>query len=269
MEKVKFHNECSKMDLEIKPPTQEQIKQIKFKYGLEKRIIREGEYMKRIGIIGAMPVEIEILKKELKDCFVETYAGLNYYLGKIKDIEIVLLECGIGKVNAAIYTQILIDKYSVDAIINTGIAGGLSDDVKHLSIVISKQLTYYDVRKIQMINCFPNQEFFKADANLIDLAAKISESNNLDYHIGTIISGEDFISDTERKRKLYQIYKAICIEMEGTAIAHTAFVNQIPFLVIRCISDLANEAATEDYKNFEILAAHESANLVKEMICHI
>ena len=81
----------------------------------------------------------------------------------------------IGKVNAAIYTQILIDQYSVDTILNTGIAGGLSDNIEHLSLVISKQLTYYNVRKIQMINCFPNQEFFKADANLI---VDISLSHN-------------------------------------------------------------------------------------------
>ena len=178
--------------------------------------------MKKIGIIGAMPVEIEIIKNELEDCFVENHGGVDYYIGKIKDVQVVLLACGIGKVNAAIYTQILIDQYSVDIIINTGVAGGLSNNIKHLSLVISKQLSYYDVRKIQMINCFPNQEFFKADANLINLAAKISKSNNLDYHIGTIISGEDFISDTERKKELYQSYKAICVEMEGAAIAHTA-----------------------------------------------
>jgi len=225
--------------------------------------------MKKIGIIGAMPVEIEIIKNELENCFVETHAGLDYYVGKIKDVEVVLLVCGVGKVNAAIYTQILIDWYSVDTIINTGIAGGLSDNIKHLSVVISNQLTYYDVRKIQMINCFPNQEFFMADADLIELAVKVSKLLDFDYHIGTIVSGEDFITDTRRKKELHQIYKAICVEMEGAAIAHTAFVNKIPFLVIRCISDLANEATIEDYKKFEELAAHKSANLVKEMIYHL
>ncbi|SCG83687.1 S-adenosylhomocysteine/5'-methylthioadenosine nucleosidase [Proteiniborus sp. DW1] len=225
--------------------------------------------MKKVGIIGAMPIEVDIIKNELENCFVETHAGLDYYIGKIKDIEVILLVCGIGKVNAAVYTQILIDQYSVDAIINTGIAGGLSDDIKHLSVVISNQLTYYDVRRIQMINCFPNQEFFIADANLIDLAIKISKSYDLDYHIGTIISGEDFITDTRRKKELHQIYKALCVEMEGAAIAHTAFVNNIPFLVIRSISDLANEATVKDYKKFEEIAAHKSANLAKEMIYHL
>jgi len=229
----------------------------------------EGNKMKKIGIIGAMPVEIELIKNEFKNCCVETNAGVNYYLGRIKDIEVILLSCGVGKVNAAIYTQILIDKYSVDAIINTGVAGGLSNDIRHLSVVISSQLIYYDVHKIQMINCFPNQEFFKADTNLIKLAAEVSESDNSDYNIGTIVSGEDFITDTERKRELRQIYKATCVEMEGAAIAHTAFVNKVPFLVIRCISDLANEAASEDYKKFEKLAAHKSAALVKDIIYHL
>lgn len=233
-------------------------------------MLYEGENeMKIIGIAGAMPVEIEIIKNELENCCVETHAGANYYLGKIKDIEVVLLCCGVGKVNAAIYTQILIDKYKVDAIINTGVAGGLSDDIKHLSVVISSQLTYYDVQKIQMIYCFPNQEFFKADTNLINLAVKVSESENYDYNIGTIVSGEDFITESERKRKLHAMYKAACVEMEGAAIAHTAFVNKVPFLVIRCISDLANEAASKDYKNFEKLAAHKSANIVKNMIYHL
>lgn len=225
--------------------------------------------MKKVGIIGAMPIEIEIIKNEMKDYVIETHAGLNYYLGKINNIEVVLLVCGIGKVNAAIYTQILIDKYSVEAIINSGIAGGLSDDVKHLSIVLSKQLTYYDVRSIQMINCYPNQEFFKADTYLLDLATNLAKSNNLDYQVGTIVSGEDFISDTIRKNEFHKTYNAICVEMEGAAIAHVAFVNKVPFLVIRCISDLANEATTEDYKKFEDLAAHKSANLVKEIIYNL
>ncbi len=225
--------------------------------------------MKKVGIIGAMPIEIQIIKNELANCVVETYAGLDYYLGKINNIEVVLVVCGIGKVNAAIYTQILIDKYSVDIIINTGIAGGLSDDVNHLSIVLSKQLTYYDVRSIQMINCYPNQEFFRADTNLIDLAVKILELQKLDYHIGTIVSGEDFISDSIRKKEFHQTYNAICVEMEGASIAHVAFVNKIPFLVIRCISDLANEATTDDYKKFEDIAAHKSANLVKEIIYNL
>lgn len=225
--------------------------------------------MKKIGIIGAMPVEIEIIKNELEDFYIETHAGLDYYIGKIKDIEIILSVCGVGKVNAAIYTQVLIDHYSVDAIINTGVAGGLSDDIEHLSVVISNQLTYHDVCKTQMISLFPNQEFFKADDDLIELAARASKLNNLYYYIGTIISGETFISDSRKKKELHQNYKAICVEMEGAAIAHTAFVNKVPFLVIRCISDLSNEASTEDYKNFEKLAAHKSAKLVKEMIYNL
>lgn len=222
--------------------------------------------MKRIGIIGAMPVEIEILKKELENSTVETHAGSDFYRGEINGVEVILLVCGVGKVNAAIYTQLLIDKYAVDAIINTGIAGGLSDDIKHLSLVLSDQITYYDVRRSQMIGCFPHQEFFKADANMLDLASKIATSNHLDYSIGTIITGDDFIADTMRKNTLHHQYKAACVEMEGAAIGHTAFVNQIPFLVIRCISDLANEATPDMYNEFETLAAHKSANLVKEMI---
>lgn len=228
--------------------------------------VNGGKRVKRIGIIGAMPVEIEILKNDLEKCIVETHAESDFYIGKINGLEVVLLVCGIGKVNAAIYTQILIDKYAVDVIINTGIAGGLSDDIKHLSLVLSKQITYYDVRRSQMIGCFPHQEFFKADGDLIDLASKIAISNHLDYSIGTILTGDDFIADTMRKNELHQLYKVTCVEMEGAAIGHTAFVNQVPFIVIRCISDLANEATPDEYNEFEKLAAHKSANLVKEMI---
>jgi len=222
--------------------------------------------MKKIGIIGAMEVEIEDILNELDSYYIRKHAGLNYYVGNINGIEVIVLSCGIGKVNAAIYTQILIDQYSIDLIINTGIAGALTEEVNHLSLVISKQLTYYDVKKLQMINCFPNQEFFKADKNLIDLATRVSRDNKLEYHVGTIVTGESFISDTKTKKELNQKFNALCVEMEGAAIAHVAFVNNIPFVVIRCISDLANEATNDDYKKFEKSAASKAANLVRDLI---
>ncbi len=177
-----------------------------------------------------------------------------------------MLACSIGKVNAAIGTQILINKYNVDYIINTGIAGGLSPKLKHLSVVISEKLTYHDFDKTLKINWFPNQEYFYADTNLISKAEEAAKRNKLDYYKGVIVTGDKFVSSQELKNNLIEKFDALCVEMEGAAIAHTSYVNDIPFVVIRCISDLADEASNEDYKNFENLAALESSKLVIEMI---
>ncbi len=221
--------------------------------------------MIKIGIISAMELEIEYIKEKMSDVQKYIIKGITYSTGYIDNIEIVLGVCGIGKVNAAIYTQIMIDKFEVNYIINTGIAGSMSSDVKHLDIVVSKDLTYYDVRKEQLKSCYPYQEYFIADENLINYAAK-SIKGNSDFHIGTIITGDDFIAEKLKKDALCERYNALCVEMEGASIAHTAFINEIPFIVIRCISDTADDDASSDYKNFEQIAAKKASLLVVDMV---
>ena len=223
--------------------------------------------MQCIGIISAMWVEVRILHSKMEEIEEMEYAGMKYYRGKLNNRNVVLSTCGVGKVNAAIYTQIMIDKFGVEAIIHTGIAGSMDEDVKHLSVVVADALTYYDVRKEQLKNCFPNQEVFKTDKNLTEV---LKECAGPDAKSGIIITGDDFISSAEKKAKLKTQYKeGLCVEMEGCAVAHTAFVNHIPFGVIRCISDLADGDATEDYDGFEEKAAIKAADIVQNALSKI
>ncbi|MEG2564154.1 MAG: 5'-methylthioadenosine/adenosylhomocysteine nucleosidase [Bacilli bacterium] len=220
--------------------------------------------MNCIGIITAMEVEALLIKKEMAELEMVEYAGVIYCKGMIRGKNVVLLTCGIGKVNAAIYTQILIDKFQVNTIIHTGIAGSMDDKVKHLSLVVGLDLTYYDVRKEQMINWFPKQSTFKSDASLVELLMKNAPKDTLQ---GLIVTGDDFISERSKKEKIKQNYQeALCIEMEGSAVAHTAFVNKVPFVVIRCISDLADNSADIDYESFERQAADKVGTVVLNTI---
>lgn len=229
--------------------------------------------MKTIGIIGAMDVEIEMILKEMESLKINNYGGFKIYTGNIAGKEIVLSRCGTGKVNAAACTQILIDRFGVDVIINTGIAGSLHGEVKICDVVISTAVTYHDVRKGQMINLFPNKESFKADVKLISLAnescTKILDQENLRYHTGLIVTGEQFVAEKALKDKIVEGYKPLCVEMEGGAIGHVAYLNSVPFVVIRSISDNADDEATMNYEEFEKTAAHHSAKIVLQMINHI
>ena len=221
--------------------------------------------MRVIGIIGAMTVEIEMIKESLSTFTEENYAGFHFYVTKYKNLDLILVSCGGGKVNAACCTQILIDKFHVNKIINTGIAGSLNPNVKLCDTVISEDLTYHDVRKVQMKTCFPFKEYFKADNNLKELAIEVFNSSIFEghnYHVGRIVTGDAFISDSNLKSSIIEQYYPYCVEMEGAAIAHVSEINEVPFLVIRSISDNADNEADIDYDKFEKIAANNSAKLV-------
>ncbi|MBE4907564.1 5'-methylthioadenosine/adenosylhomocysteine nucleosidase [Bacillus luteolus] len=224
--------------------------------------------MKKIGIIGAMQVEIDLLIARMETYENSTVAGFPFYTGTLFGKDIVLTRCGVGKVNSAACTQILIDRFNVDCIINTGIAGSLRKEIGILDLVISSDVTHHDVRKAQMKNLFPYQESFIANNRMIVLAQKACETLEVkpNYHFGRIVSGECFVSDTRLKETIINEYSPACVEMEGSAIGHVAFLNNIPFLILRCISDQADDEAAMSYENFEKLAANQSAAVVLEMI---
>ena len=181
--------------------------------------------MKTTGIIGAMDIEIELIKKEMTVEDEKHFAGFSFYIGKCKGLNIVLTSCGVGKVNASSCTQILIDRFNVTEIINTGIAGSLNEGVKLCDIVISDNVTYHDVRQAQMKSCFPFKEFFTANEQLRELAINAYESikpQNYDYHIGRIVTGDGFICDDDLKKEIINNYSPYCVEMEGAAIGHVA-----------------------------------------------
>lgn len=156
----------------------------------------------------------------------------------------------------------------MDCIINTGVAGGLHPDVKVGDLVISTNVTHHDVAKNQMKNLFPFQETFTANEELRELARKACHASDLDInvHEGRIVSGECFVEDAKLKKKLLDEYAPHCTEMEGSAIGHVAFMNDIPFLVIRCISDSADDEATISYENFAKIAANHSSEVIMQMI---
>ena len=218
--------------------------------------------MNKIGIIGAMSVEIKMLLERMENKAEVTLHDLCFYTGKLGGKEVVLTNCSIGKVNAAMITQMMIDKFGVDALINTGIAGSMGAEVKHLDIVVSKEAVYHDVRKVQMVEWYPNQPSFKADPAMVEAAVKAAGT----AHVGTILTGDDFIDSHEKKAKIAENHQGLCLEMEGAAIAHVCFVNKVPFVIIRCISDMADGSATTDFDEFGMIAADKSADITEKMM---
>ncbi len=226
-----------------------------------------------LGIIGAMEVEVAALKNEMSDKKVIEKAGMNFYQGKIFDKDVVVVQCGVGKVNAGICTQILADVYQIEAVINTGVAGSLNKDIDICDVVISKEAQQHDVDVTVLgyhKGVIPqmNTSVFEADRKLMELARNSFKEANLDVNIfeGKVLSGDQFIGTTEAKRSLSEIFAGDCAEMEGAAIAHVASLNHIPFLIIRAISDKADGSQVMDYDVFEKKAAQNSIQLIRKMI---
>lgn len=215
-----------------------------------------------------MQVEIDLLVNAMDVKKEFHFAGFPFYSGHIRGKEVVVTRCGVGKTNAACCAQLLIDKFSVAAIIHTGIAGTLHRDVGICDVVISSDVTHHDVSPVQLKNLFPFQETFSADKTLIELATAACQSVALKskYHVGRIVSGEYFVSDAPMRERIIALYSPHCVEMEGAAIGHVAYMNQVPFVVIRSISDNADEHAADMYQSFEQIAAQQSASIVTAMV---
>lgn len=223
----------------------------------------------KIGIISAMSIEMKLIKERIKIIEIKEHAGFEFIIGKFKNINVVLTTCSVGKVNAACCTQILIDNFNVTEIINTGIAGSLNKNVKICDVVISDDVTYHDVRQAQMKRNFPFKEFFIASERLKNLAIKAYEetsTNEHNCHIGRIVTGEAFVSENSLKDTIINNFSPYCVEMEGGAIGHVAEINNIPFIIIRSISDNADDDAKVNYDDFEAMASNNSAAIVLKML---
>ncbi|URZ00878.1 5'-methylthioadenosine/adenosylhomocysteine nucleosidase [Clostridium felsineum] len=225
-----------------------------------------------IGIIGAMDEELEILLKEMKMERKENKAQMVFNLGSLNDKNVVIVRCGIGKVNAAICTQILVDDFKVDAIINVGVAGGIGKDVLPGDIVIADSLVEHDMDATAFgdkVGQIPRMDTFdfKCDTKLVEIANKVCKSfENQKAHIGRIATGDQFVADIEKIKWLSSEFDAYACEMEGGSIAHTAYLNKIPFVVIRSISDNANNGAHMDYEKFLPIAIKNSSTILNNMI---
>ena len=221
----------------------------------------------KLGIIGAMDVEVATLKAKMEDVTVTTRAGMEYCAGKLEGLDAVVVQCGIGKINAAMCTQILIDSFAVDAIVNTGIAGSLCADLDIGDLVISRDAIHHDFdlrfwgRPIGQV---PGMDViaFPADEKLMNAAFAAAEAENAGHtKVGRVASGDQFICSNAQKEKIIADTEAICAEMEGASIAHTAYRNGVPFVIIRAISDKADDSAEMDYPTFEAIAAQRCANV--------
>lgn len=227
--------------------------------------IRKEKFM--LGFIGAMEEEVEQLVAAMTDKKKTERASLTFYQGKLGGREVVVVRAGIGKVNAAICTQMLIDFFSVEAVINTGIAGSLNADINIGDIVLSSDVLQHDVDATNFgyePGQIPRMDTlaFKADERLIEVAKSASREvlGDVGVFVGRVVSGDQFISSKEVKTDIVRKFGGFATEMEGAAIGQTAYVNGVPFLVIRAISDKADDSASVDYPTFEKQAI---ANMVK------
>lgn len=220
----------------------------------------------KFGILGAMESEVNLIISKLVGPKMKEISGFKYYEGKYKDKDLVVTECSIGKVNSALSTQIMIDNFKPDFIINTGIAGGLDSRLKVLSMVIGSELTFHDFDHRIMKSYFPFQESFFADKRAVELAVEIAKRENFHYLTGKILTGDLFVESTEKKLELIENFQGLCVEMEGASIANTAFINNIPFIVLRSISDLADDGGHMTYDEFKKEASDHSATMVLNLI---
>lgn len=229
--------------------------------------------MTKIGIIGAMDEEVSRLKEKMEVDKIEKKAGMEFYHGSLAGKDVVIVKSGIGKVNAGICTQILVDDFQVEAVINTGVAGSLRNEINIGDIVLSSDSLQHDMDATGFgykpgIIPRMEQSVFVADAQLIELAKQVNEQVNPEIRtfVGRVVSGDQFISDKQKKDYLVEQFAGYCTEMEGAAIAQTCYVNEIPYLVIRAISDKADNSATMDYGEFEAKAIEHTVKLLTGMM---
>jgi adenosylhomocysteine nucleosidase len=225
------------------------------------------------GIIGAMAEEIVHLKQRAGAVETKVIAGMEFNIGCLNGKRIVLVISGIGKVNAAVCAQILIDRFNADAVINTGIAGSMHENVHLGDVVVSTDLVHHDF-DTRMFDNDPkgfiprlNKRFFEADPVLRDLAYEGGQKalNEHKCHKGRIASGDQFVSDPAVKREIADIFEPLAVEMEGAAIAHTCYLNKVPFVVIRSVSDNSDGDA-DTYESYAGVAAKNSADIVWQIV---
>ena len=226
-----------------------------------------------IGIIGAMNVEINGYLSLLEKHVEQSFGCFHFHTGLLCNKEVVIAKCGVGKVNAAVCTQILADCYQVEAVINTGVAGSLRAEINIGDIVVSTDALQHDMdatgfgyepAEIPLMG----KKTFEADASLRSLIAETCREVNPEIGVfeGRVVSGDQFISDGDVKDRLVRMFAPYCTEMEGAAIAQAAWLNQIPFVIIRAISDKADGTAQVDYPTFEKQAITHSVNLMRELL---
>lgn len=227
----------------------------------------------KLGIIGAMDVEVATLKEMMENKTERTIAGSVYCEGTLEGLPAVIVQCGVGKVNAALCVQALCDCFGVTHIVNTGVAGSLNAKLDIGDFVISRDAMYHDFDCHTLNPNYPvgqvpglSVRAFPADQRLSEFAFQAADCACPGHaHLGRIASGDQFVCQKELKERIIADTGALCTEMEGAAIAHGAWRNGIPFVVIRAISDKADDSAEMDYPTFEAMAARRCAQVTQTM----
>ena len=230
----------------------------------------------RIGIIGAMDEEVSSLKQALSDKKTSTVAGMEFCEGKLDGADVVVVKCSVGKVNAAACTQALIDRFGVDRIINTGVAGSLDASIDIGDIVVSTEAVQHDMDATALgykrgeipysgKSVFPADEEMRASA----LAAVKAAAPQVHAFEGRVCSGDQFIASHEQKDAILASVGGLCCEMEGAAIAQVCSLNDTPFVIIRAISDKADDSEEMSYVEFEKAAAENCAAITRYMVAHL
>ena len=227
--------------------------------------------MTKLGIIGAMAVEVELLKEKMENLTVTAHAGMEFYEGMLNGMPAVVVQCGVGKVNAAMCAQILCSVFGVTHLVNTGIAGSLCAELDIGDLVVSRDAMYHDFDCVHFgyeMGKVPGMDVvaFPADEAMIGYACAAAEEVHPGHsRVGRVASGDLFVAEKNAKNRIIEKTGALCTEMEGAAIAQTAYRNKVPFVILRAISDKADDSAEMDYPTFEALSARRCAEVTVNM----
>lgn len=223
--------------------------------------------MKTIGIIGAMPEEVAILRDQLENLEEKHTGGIDVYTGVLEGCRIALCCCGMGKASAAAATQLLISVFGAEAIINSGIAGNMTPVLTVGDVAISDTVVYHDGEPEMINQSYPHQYEFKAADEMIKAAALACRQAGVTCATGRIATGDQFIGDSATKHRIAREWSPICVEMEGAAIGHIAAKNDVPFVIIRSMSDDADEAGHEKLveKHFDITEYCQTASTITRL----
>lgn len=224
-----------------------------------------------VGIIGAMDIEVRVLKNLMDGARVEKISGIEFYGGRIKGTETVVAVAGVGKVNAAVCAEAMILKYSVDCLINVGVAGGLSENLNICDIAVATAVCEHDMDTSPLGDekgyiTGLNTVYMDTDKKVTDMLCAAVEKVGIKYEKGVIASGDQFISTDSQRDFIRGHFKGIAAEMEGASIGHVCTMNGVPFSVLRAISDGANDNSHMDFPTFAKKAAENSVNIILELL---
>ena len=232
---------------------------------------KQDHQERAIGIIAALQIEIDGIKEKLTDSYTLNVSGIDFECGYIGDRRVVCAKCGVGKVFAALCAQTMCMKFSLDCIINTGVAGGLADGLKVLDIVVADDVVQHDMDTsplgdpvgllsgINIVN-------IPCDKKISDTLAECVAKEGINCVRGTVATGDQFVSTNEKREFIKSTFNAAACEMEGGAVGHVCYVNEVPFGIIRAISDGGDGEATLDYPTFATMASDNSVRAVLRFI---